>query len=269
MCSLIVVYLVHGIHLYLRSQLIGKVGRVVSSQTLGGWHEVSLEAAGGVVRVQRNALEVLSLAPAVPGASVHGHPSGGGRSSGGSHRASTLGASARGSTSAAAAARALGGASVADPRASSSGGGSRHQGSDGGAGGGASSRTPPSRSGDPGLPDDGGTMSQRPAGGKRKRSTPAAALRERASPGGVLRSSGSGGGGAAGATRGTVANFDALQYDSLKRYRAAYGLNVDVDCSRDELVRAVRRHFASSSVDELQVISDFLRRVRHCSSPAL
>lgn len=71
------------------------------------------------------------------------------------------------------------------------------------------------------------------------------------------------------ATRGTVANFDALQYDSLKRYRAAYGLNVDVDCSRDELVRAVRRHFASSSVDELQVISDFLRRVRHCSSPAL
>ncbi|KAK1869606.1 hypothetical protein I4F81_012079 [Pyropia yezoensis] len=150
-------------------QLIGKVGRVVSSQTLGGWHEVSLEAAGGVVRVQRNALEVLSLAPAVPGASVHGHPSGGGRSSGGSHRASTLGASARGSTSAAAAARALGEAS----------------------------------------------------------------------------------------------------YDSLKRYRAAYGLNVDVDCSRDELVRAVRRHFASSSVDELQVISDFLRRVRHCSSPAL
>lgn len=247
---------------------------MVSSQTLGGWHEVSLEAAGGVVRVQRNALEVLSLAPAVPGTSVHGHPSGAGRSSGGSHRASTLGAAARGSSSTAAAARASGasgGASAADPRAATGSGGGRDHGPDGGGGGDVSSRAPLSSDGDVGLPADGGTSSQRPAGGKRKRSAPAAASRERSSPGGLLRSggSGSGSGGATGATRGTVANFDALQYDSLKRYRAAYGLNVDVDCSRDELVRAVRRHFASSSVDELQVISDFLRRVRHCSSPAL
>jgi len=222
------------------SQLIGKVGRVVSSQTLGGWHEVSLEAGGGVVRVQRNALEVLALAPAVPGVPVHGHPTSTGRSGGGSHRAAARSSAAGGAA-----------ASATAP----DNGSARH-----------GHGSAPSRGNASGLvssPADGGGSTSRAGDGKRKRPASAASLRDRSASGSRLRVGGAGPG------AGTVANFDALQFDSLNRYRTVYGLNVAVDCSRDELVRAVRRHFASSSVDELQVISDFLRRVRHCSSPAL
>lgn len=45
-----------------KTDLINRVGTVRSAQTLGGWHEVQL-ANNTVVRVQRNALEVLKLPP--------------------------------------------------------------------------------------------------------------------------------------------------------------------------------------------------------------
>eukprot|EP00178_Gracilaria_changii_P013000 TRINITY_DN3660_c0_g1_i1.p1 TRINITY_DN3660_c0_g1~~TRINITY_DN3660_c0_g1_i1.p1 ORF type:complete len:267 (+),score=33.78 TRINITY_DN3660_c0_g1_i1:28-801(+) len=115
--------------------LIGRHGTVLSAQTLGGWHEVSL-TDGGIVRVQRNALHVLKFP-------------------------------------------------------------NRH--------------TPP-------LPT-------RPSIAKPQ------------------------------------ANISKLNVASLRRYRTVYNLDVAKDCSKDELVGAVKKHFEKAKVNESEVITSFLRQI--------
>ncbi|CAN8068208.1 unnamed protein product [Agarophyton chilense] len=123
--------------------LIGRHGTVLSAQTLGGWHEVSL-TDGGIVRVQRNALHVLNL---------------------------------------------------------------------------PNRNTPP-------LP-------ARPSIAK------------------------------------SQANISKLNVASLRRYRSVYKLDVAKDCSKDELVGAVKKHFEKSKVDESEVITSFVRQIaRRGASPA-
>lgn len=55
---------------------------------------------------------------------------------------------------------------------------------------------------------------------------------------------------------------------SLKRYRSVYKLNVANDCSRDELVGAVRKHFERTKVNETEVICNFLRHIARGASAA-
>lgn len=65
---------------------------------------------------------------------------------------------------------------------------------------------------------------------------------------------------------GTFANIAKLNVASLKRYRMAYNLQVDSDCSKDELVGAVKSHFEKTTVNETEVISRFLNFLRHIAS---
>lgn len=58
------------------------------------------------------------------------------------------------------------------------------------------------------------------------------------------------------------ANIGRLRSASLKKYRRVYNLNVAKDCSRDELIGAVRSHFERTKVDETAVIMDFLKHIR-------
>mmetsp|Transcript_12990 Transcript_12990/g.39986 ORF Transcript_12990/g.39986 Transcript_12990/m.39986 type:complete len:176 (+) Transcript_12990:171-698(+) len=56
-------------------------------------------------------------------------------------------------------------------------------------------------------------------------------------------------------------DFGRLNEDTLRRYRKFFNLNVRKDCERDELVFAVKRHFARTKVNESDVILHFLRKV--------
>lgn len=56
-------------------------------------------------------------------------------------------------------------------------------------------------------------------------------------------------------------NIDRLDLASLRRYRRVFNLNISKDCTRDELVFAVRKHFAKIKVDEKEVIVNFARRM--------
>ncbi|KAJ8905051.1 hypothetical protein NDN08_001563 [Rhodosorus marinus] len=56
-------------------------------------------------------------------------------------------------------------------------------------------------------------------------------------------------------------NLGKLDEDTLRRYRRYFNLNVRKDCEKDELVFAVRRHFARTKVDESDVIFRFLTRI--------
>lgn len=64
------------------------------------------------------------------------------------------------------------------------------------------------------------------------------------------------------------ANLAKLNVASLRRYRSAYNLNVAKDCTRDELVGAVRRHFEKTKVNESEVISNFIRHIARRGGPA-
>ena len=64
------------------------------------------------------------------------------------------------------------------------------------------------------------------------------------------------------------ANIAKLNIASLKRYRNVYKLNVANDCSNDELLCAVKKHFERIKVNETEVISTFLRHIaRRTAAP--
>jgi len=65
----------------------------------------------------------------------------------------------------------------------------------------------------------------------------------------------------------THVNIDRLDLASLRRYKKVFNLNVSKDCPRDELVFAVRRHFAKIKVDEKEVIFNFVRRLTRRAVP--
>lgn len=56
-------------------------------------------------------------------------------------------------------------------------------------------------------------------------------------------------------------NLGKLDETTLRRYRRYFNLNVRKDCERDELVFAVRRHFARTKVNEQDVIDGFLQKM--------
>lgn len=60
-------------------------------------------------------------------------------------------------------------------------------------------------------------------------------------------------------SKSSHANISKLNINSLRRYRNVYKLNIASDCSKDELVTAVSRHFQKITVNETEVISNFLR----------
>lgn len=64
------------------------------------------------------------------------------------------------------------------------------------------------------------------------------------------------------------ANIAKLNVTSLKKYGRYFQLKIAKDCSRDELVGAVRKHFATTKVDEAEVISSFLRHIARGGSAA-
>lgn len=64
------------------------------------------------------------------------------------------------------------------------------------------------------------------------------------------------------------ANISKLNMNSLRRYRSVYNLNVASDCSKDELVGAVSRHFQKVTVNETEVIANFLRYLARRSTSA-
>lgn len=70
------------------------------------------------------------------------------------------------------------------------------------------------------------------------------------------------------ASDGTHANIAKLNVSSLRKYRRHYKLNIAKDCSKDELVGAVRKHFAKTKVNESEVISNFLRYIARGASAA-
>lgn len=64
------------------------------------------------------------------------------------------------------------------------------------------------------------------------------------------------------------ANMSKLNLNSLRRYRSVYKLNVANDCSKDEFVGAVSKHFQRVKVNESEVISNFLRYLARHGGPA-
>lgn len=59
-----------------------------------------------------------------------------------------------------------------------------------------------------------------------------------------------------------VARIEKLERGSLDRYRRFYGLTFGGgEPSREELVWAVKKHFARQKVDEVKVIDGFLKRI--------
>lgn len=171
--------------------LIGRVGVVRASQTLGGWHEVQL-TDGGIVRVQRNALHVLELPQPDPSTLVRIESARAHAAASGSRPLSPL----------------------------------------------FTDRSPNTH-----------RIAKRPRPKQLARLRDAHALHSLSVP-------------------ALHANMSKLNVASLRRYRSVYKLNVAKDCSKDELVGAVSRHFERTTVNETEVISNFLRHLARRGGPA-
>mmetsp|Transcript_7280 Transcript_7280/g.32290 ORF Transcript_7280/g.32290 Transcript_7280/m.32290 type:complete len:252 (+) Transcript_7280:580-1335(+) len=59
----------------------------------------------------------------------------------------------------------------------------------------------------------------------------------------------------------TPVKIDKLDLSSLRRYRNVFNLKLRKDCTREELVFAVRKHFSKTTVNEHEVIVNFVRRL--------
>ncbi|KAK4525265.1 hypothetical protein GAYE_SCF09G3173 [Galdieria yellowstonensis] len=58
-----------------------------------------------------------------------------------------------------------------------------------------------------------------------------------------------------------AACLSRLNLSSLRRYRKAFNLKVGKDCSKNELLLAVKQHFSENDVDENSTILEFIRKL--------
>eukprot|EP00871_Galdieria_phlegrea_P002375 jgi/Galph1/3138/GphlegSOOS_G1804.1 len=58
-----------------------------------------------------------------------------------------------------------------------------------------------------------------------------------------------------------AASLGRLNLSSLRRYRKAFNLKVSKDCSKNELLLAVKQHFSEVDVDEASTILAFISRI--------
>lgn len=216
--------------------LIGRVGVVRAAQTLGGWHEVEL-TDGGIVRVQRNALTVLQLPPDDP-------PSSAVRIQANHSKQPTHQQNFH---------------STQQPHHSlpfSSSSSSRH----------LSSKIPLNTANPGVLPNSPASRRHQHSRHYNHHYQQYHQRQFRAKPlsgVGKVRD-----GASPVAVKALHANISKLHVNSLHRYRSAYNLNIAKDCSKDELVGAVSRHFQRNTVNETEVISNFLRYLARHGGPA-
>lgn len=224
-----------------KTDLINRVGTIRSAQTLGGWHEVEL-ANNTVVRVQRNALQVLRLPPPETAQIVVTSSSTGGANAATSSTGAGLSGSARKTS-----VKSEPNEHTRRKSSANTTSGNNH------------------RTNIPVL--DENTNSQRKPRSynpsNHNTSNPksianSSALSRDASNGKPLRKVSDG--------RVTNANIARLNVNSLRKYRKYYKLDVARDCPKEVLVSAVRNHFANTSVDEAEVINMFLKRARQESA---
>lgn len=58
-----------------------------------------------------------------------------------------------------------------------------------------------------------------------------------------------------------AACLSRLNLSSLRRYRKAFNLKVGKDCSKNELLLAVKQHFSENDVDENSTILEFISKI--------
>ncbi|GJQ10612.1 hypothetical protein GpartN1_g2403.t1 [Galdieria partita] len=58
-----------------------------------------------------------------------------------------------------------------------------------------------------------------------------------------------------------AACLSRLNLSSLRRYRKAFNLKVGKDCSKNELLLAVKQHFSENDVDENSTILEFINKI--------